>query len=115
MSRFSNEDEFPEDFFPGTEGEGDEEFDFGADEQFMRTLELDERDLNSKILFKTIKGLEKSWFWRFKSPAKKLKMIKQAYLFYFELLTGNIPDDPEEEGHVPQPEDQPEEGTEEQE
>jgi hypothetical protein len=108
MSRFFNDEEFPDDFFPGTEG--DEDFQLSAHEQFMKTLELDERDLNSKILFETIKGLEKSWFWRFKSPAKKLKMIKQAYLFYFGLLTGEIPDDPEEEGESPLDETDPEEG-----
>ena len=36
-------------------------------------------ELNQKLLLITLQILEKSWFWRFRSQAKKLELIQKTY------------------------------------
>ena len=77
MKRFNHDDdeEFKdEDLFPDTNGDDEEEL----SAEYIKVLEkreliealklqLVQKELNYIILRKTIKYLEKSWFWRFKS------------------------------------------------
>ncbi len=51
----------------------------------LMQLELVELDLNQRLLFKTIKMLEKSWIWRFRKTNTKLKMISEAYAMMQQL------------------------------
>lgn len=45
----------------------------------LMQLEMVQTDLNQKLLSKTIKMLENSFFWRFRSNKTKLKMIAETY------------------------------------
>ena len=45
----------------------------------MAQLDLASVDLNQKLLAESIKMLEKSWFWRFRSVETKLTMIRKTY------------------------------------
>jgi hypothetical protein len=93
---FNDEDNFPEDLFPGgggefeDEGEREEEpyeaYDREADE-IAQAIELERRDLNQKILFRTIKTLEKGLLWKFRSEAVRQKMISEAYIVNQRLIT----------------------------
>ena len=98
MKRFdyNNEDDDQDDLFPDT---GDDDFDYERElaeheyESIKRRetldliqLELVEVDLNQKLLFRSIKMLEKSWFWRFRRTQTKLKMIAEAYALFKQLV-----------------------------
>lgn len=70
---------------------GDDEADFIEDEYkdeilHAMQLEIEENNLNLKLLRTTIKMLEKSIWWRFYSFRTKLRMIGKAYLVFDKLL-----------------------------
>ena len=100
--RYFDGDAFPEDFFPGTDGdEGHGGFD-GQDE-IERTFELEEKELNQKILFRTVRALERSMpDWKFLGLKLQRKLIKQQFEFNQALIMGDDVDlddddlDPEE-------------------
>jgi hypothetical protein len=63
------------------EEENEANFMIPAQLEFMHIAQLDlvSVDLNQKLLFETIKMLEKGWLWRFYSLEKKLKLVKKTY------------------------------------
>jgi hypothetical protein len=42
-------------------------------------LQLMQKEINFAILLETIKYLEKTWFWSFKSSKKKLNLVIETY------------------------------------
>lgn len=88
---FNDDDNFSEEVFE--DGESDENYDPSYDgydqerDEIAQTIELERRDLNSKILFDTIRTLEKSWLWRFRSEKVRNKMIAAAYRINQQLIT----------------------------
>lgn len=86
--RYYEDEPFEEDFF----SEGDDE-DYGQDE-IDRTLEIEERYLNQKVLFNTIKYLKKSVVgWNTLGIDKQREIIKDQFKFYQLLLDGDYLDD----------------------
>lgn len=90
MKRFNwNDDDEEDGFYSDMENEEPD----GEDMIDQETLEYLERreavdlmqlgllqsGLNQKLLNKTIKMLEKSWFWRFRSQQNKLNLINETY------------------------------------
>ena len=49
-------------------------------------IRLAEREQNRAIFDDSMRLLEKSWFWRFYSPARKLKEIEKAYAIILALV-----------------------------
>jgi len=45
----------------------------------MAQLDLASVDLNQRLLAESIRMLEKSWLWRFRSIKSKLELIKKSY------------------------------------
>lgn len=89
MKRFDDDDD--DDLFPDTEDGNVDDGDYaelveqnGALE--LMQLNLAQLDINQRLLFKTIKMLSRSWFWRFRRPATKLKMIRETYLILYDLV-----------------------------
>jgi len=95
MKRFdygdNNDDD---DLFPDTDGHGEEEM---LNAEYIKVLEkrelveaiklqLMQRELNAFVLTETVKYLEKSWFWRFKSNKKKLDSIIETYQVFKALV-----------------------------
>jgi hypothetical protein len=58
-------------------------------------LQLMQRELNSFTLTETIKYLEKSWFWKFKSKQKKLDLIVETYQMFKALADIDSQGEPE--------------------
>lgn len=96
MRRFDyddNNEEHREDvdgFFGDMNDEDDEEEYFISPEEYKELVEdqqamqqlhinLAHRDLDDRLLFKTIRMLEKSFWWRFYSQNKKLRLISRTY------------------------------------
>lgn len=52
----------------------------------MAQVNLVSYDINQKILQSAIKVAENSLFWRFKSPRKKLELIKNIYQGFSKLI-----------------------------
>ena len=52
----------------------------------MAQVNLVSYDLNQKILQASIQVAEHSFFWRFKSLNKKLKLIREIYLAFSKLI-----------------------------
>ncbi len=79
----NDDDSLPEDIFSNDDDStdyGDEIEEAGYDEGGIdQVMELDWRHLNQKILFRTIKSLQASWFWKFRSEKSKRRMIADAY------------------------------------
>jgi hypothetical protein len=85
--RFNYDDEeFKDEDFPDVEGDGDEEL----NAEYLAILEKRElieaiklqiiqKELNFAILVKTIRYLEKTWFWGWKSLQSKLNLIVETY------------------------------------
>ena len=91
MGRFDdNEEEFqPEDeFYEPSEGEEGNvsEQDYAEFLQQMQ-IQLAEHDLNQKLLAKSIKILERSFFWRFRSVETKLRLITRVYTSLQKLIS----------------------------
>lgn len=65
-----------------------DEIDWDDEEEMLRMAQMDlvASDLNQRLLESTIKLLEKSWFWRFKSIEIKLEMIESVYVQLSKLL-----------------------------
>ncbi len=95
MSRYPPEDdEFKdEDLFPDINGEGNEGGEEQLNAEYLQILEKREliealkiqivqKELNYDLLIRTIKYLEKSWFWKFKSAASKLNSIVETYQMF---------------------------------
>jgi len=84
MKRFDydeNEDDIP---FYGSEDEEISQEEYAEmmrrqDAISLMQIELASLDLRQRLLFKIIKALEKSFWWRFKSTKTKLKEISLAY------------------------------------
>jgi hypothetical protein len=57
------------------------------DQQVVQQLhiELAHRDLDDRLLFKTIKMLEKSFWWKFYSQKKKIRLIARTYRSFKKL------------------------------
>lgn len=94
---FNDENNFPDDMFPDydggdggehgdTEDQSEEYYDHEA-EEIAAALELRRRELNQKILFRTIKSLEKSWFWRLRSAKYKANSISESFFAYQRLIS----------------------------
>ena len=82
--RYFDGDAFPEDFFPGT---GEEHGGFGEEDEIERNFEIRERDLTQKILFRTVRTLERSVAnWRHLSSRAQRKMIKDQFNFFLGLI-----------------------------
>lgn len=91
MRRFDYDDneDYREDVDNFFDGEGDEaegitpeEYrSIVKEEQQMQQMQLGlvHRELNDRLMFKTIKMLERGFWWRFYSVDTKLKMIEKAY------------------------------------
>ena len=52
----------------------------------MAQVNLVSYDLNQKILQASVQVAENSFFWRFKSVNKKLKLIRKIYLAFSKLI-----------------------------
>jgi hypothetical protein len=50
-------------------------------------LEISTKNLNRRLLYLTIKTLENSFFWRFKSHKSKLKSINETYQILSEIIS----------------------------
>ncbi len=105
MRRFDYEDEdFKDEDFPDMDGVDDDEL----SAEYIQILEkrelieairlqLAQKELNYSILTKSIKYLEKSWFWRFKSVKTKLNLIIETYQTFKVLVDIDISKYQEEE------------------
>jgi len=95
MKRFDYEDNNDDDdLFPNTDGYDDEEV---LNAEYIKVLEkrelieaiklqLMQRELNAFVLTDTLKYLEKSWFWKYKSKKKKLDLIVETYQVFKALV-----------------------------
>lgn len=89
MKRYNYDDEeFKDEDFPNVGGEGDGEEELNAEylailekRELIEAIKLQiiQKELNFAILVKTIRYLEKSWFWRFKTMNTKLNLIVETY------------------------------------
>jgi hypothetical protein len=89
--RYFDGDAFPEDFFPGMDGtEGEEGHgSFEEQDEVERAFELEEKEINQRILFQTVKTLERSVAgWRYKDLKTQRQMIKEQFEFYQSLILG---------------------------
>lgn len=50
-------------------------------------LDISMKNLNRRLLYLTIKTLESSFFWRFKSDKSKLKAINETYQILSEIIS----------------------------
>lgn len=88
MKRFEyDDDDFKDEDFPDVGGDGDE---VELNAEYLAILEkreiieaiklqLIQKEVNFAILVKTIRYLEKTWFWKFKSLKTKLNLIIETY------------------------------------
>jgi hypothetical protein len=85
-NRFNDDEEFKDEDFPDIDGDSEEEL----NSEYLAILEKRElieaiklqivqKELNFAILVKTIRYLEKTWFWSLKSLNKKLTLIVETY------------------------------------
>lgn len=98
MKRFDyNDENDDDDLFPDTDGMDDDDEEEILNAEYIKVLEkrelveaiklqLLQRELNSFVLTETIKYLEKSWFWGFKSKKKKLELIVETYQMFKALV-----------------------------
>jgi hypothetical protein len=73
---------FEDDDFPDLEGFFDEnspEIPGAGDVVEIMHLELAEASLNHEIMKTVISALQKDFFWKFRSPASKLRMIEVGF------------------------------------
>jgi len=81
-----DEDDFKDEDFPDVGGDGEQEL----NAEYLAILEKRElieavklqiiqKELNFAILAKTVRYLEKTWFWRFKSLGTRLNLIVETY------------------------------------
>ncbi len=88
MKRYNFDDEdFKDEDFPDV-GDDGEEVELNAEylailekRELIEAIKLQiiQKELNFAILVKTIRYLEKTWFWSFKSLNKKLNLIVETY------------------------------------
>lgn len=106
MKRFNDDDDFQdEELFPeeinndDDDGDGEQEAELvmQLNPEYIQVLEKRElvevlrlqvaqKDLNYSILTKTMEYLEKSWFWRFKTEATKLRLISETYQAFKQMV-----------------------------
>lgn len=79
--------------FPEYQDSYDDDYDYDMDDEEYAAmmdrqaaldyaqLDLVEYDLNQRILFRAIKMLESSWFWRFRRYQTQLNMIAHTYRY----------------------------------
>lgn len=81
MGRFDEKDEEEEGFFEPNEENNEGEVSEQEYAEFLQQMQIQlaEQDLNQKLLSKSIKILEKSIFWRFRSVEAKLRLIDRVY------------------------------------
>lgn len=106
MRRFDyDDDEFKDEDFPDIDDDGDDD---ELSAEYLQILEkrelieaiklqLAQKELNYSVLNKSIKYLEKSWFWRFKSLKTKLNSIIETYQTFKALIDIDISKHQEEE------------------
>lgn len=85
MKRFFNEEGMPDEFFYNE----DSYEEFGGDppqDDIEKAIALDNKDLNQKILFKTIKMLEAEPRWHDKTLNAKLKLILKTYSHFLGII-----------------------------
>jgi hypothetical protein len=96
MGRFdenSNEEEFQpnDDFYEPENEENEEEHSLSEQEyaEFLQQMQIQlaESDLNQKLLSKSIRVLEKSFFWRFRLMETKLRLIARVYKSLQKLIS----------------------------
>ncbi len=85
MKRFNYEDDYEDENFYLDEDDDDIEDDEYGQLVDVFQLNLVQYELNQNLIAKTIAFLEKSWFWKFKSTEKKLKLIEETYNKFKEL------------------------------
>jgi hypothetical protein len=87
-----NNDEFEDEFSPyfDTDDGDEDEMDVELIEKQlaleMVQLELVQADLNIRVMNMAVDIVQKGWFWRFRSPQTKLKVIQTAYRTLMETL-----------------------------
>ncbi len=93
MKRFDYDDEdFKDEDFPNID---DEEAQLNAEylsilekRELIEAIKLQivQKEVNFAVLIKTLRYLEKSWFWRFKSMKTKLNLIVETYQTFKALV-----------------------------
>lgn len=99
FERDENDDEEFNPFFDldGETDDEDDEMDEELSEEYVKLLEkqtaietvqleLVQAELNIRVLNMTVKMLERSFWWRFRSPASKLGIITSSYVKMMGLL-----------------------------
>jgi len=105
MRRFDYEDDdFRDEDLPDINGDEDDELSIeylqilGRRELIEEIkLQLAQKKLNYSVLNKSVKYLEKSWFWRFKSLRAKLNLIIETYQTFKILIDTDVSKYQEEE------------------
>lgn len=85
-NRFNDDEEFKDEDFPDVDGDSEEELNAEylailEKRELIKAIKLQiiQKELNFGILMKTIRYLEKTWFWSFKSSQTKLNLIVETY------------------------------------
>jgi len=93
-----SEDEY-RDSYENEEEAMEASFIIPAQIEFMHMAQLDlaSVDLNQKLLAESIKMLEKSWLWRFRSMETKLTMVRKTYEDLTRLMEEVAKDDSKDE------------------
>lgn len=86
MERFFNGDDEPEQFFDD-EDENEENVTYVDQEGLLEVMQMDltQNELNQALLAQAISVAEKSFFWRFRSTASKMKEIGEIYKTLMEM------------------------------
>ena len=91
MKRFFDEEGIPEDFFSNEEGEEEYGEGYMDKEEVRRAMELDDKDINQKILFQTIKMLGTNEpKWSTKTMGAKIKLITKTYSYFLGMVETQI-------------------------
>lgn len=105
MKRFNYEDDdFKDEDFPNIDGDSEEEL----NAEYLQILDKRElieaiklqiiqKEVNLAVLNKTVRYLEKTWFWRFKSLQTKLNLIVETYQTFKALVDIDLSQYQEEE------------------
>lgn len=87
MRRFGDDDSMPDEFFYN-EDTSDESERYEQPDEILRAMEMDNKELNQQLLFRTIRMLEVSEpKWNEKPLASKLKLIEKAYSYFLEIVS----------------------------
>ncbi len=96
-NRFFDEEGLPEDLYHDMDRD-DEMYDEGEyppdhhyhdpdrDDEIHVAIEMERREINQKVLFRTIRSLERSWWWRFSTQNYKTRTIRETYQQFQRLI-----------------------------